>query len=382
MGRIERPRPEPVEGPSQAESGRLPGIEGYVRGILAGDRRSIARAISQVERQRTSRVRESQARALLTALYPYTGRAHIVGVTGAPGTGKSTLVNQIARTYRQDHNVPVGIIAVDPTSPYSGGALLGDRIRMRDVAGDPGIFIRSMATRGALGGLSRSTFEAAQILDAAGYSVILVETVGAGQDEVEIAHTAHTTIVVEAPGLGDDIQAIKAGIIEIADIFVVNKADRDGAEATICALELVLQSGYESRLAASSRAHKDRVLSAHSGRPHSGASSGRTVPAGCPASKEWQVPICRTVALDGTGTTDLVSWIDAHRAFLEASGHRRSKELARARSSLEGLLHEALFARFVERLEPGALQDAISRIASRQLAPYEALEHLLADQVP
>jgi LAO/AO transport system kinase len=372
----ERPTQRRLEGPSQPESG--PGhsdgtcaIKDSVRSILSGDRRSIARAISQVE-QGTSFGRESQSRALLTALYPHTGRAHIVGVTGAPGTGKSTLVNQIARTYRQDHNVRVGIIAVDPTSPYSGGALLGDRIRMRDVAGDPGIFIRSMATRGAAGGLSQSTFEAAQILDAAGYGVILIETVGTGQDEVEIAHTAHTTVLVEAPGLGDDIQAIKAGIIEIADIFVVNKADRDGAEATVRALELVLHSGadtgrpYESGLPASRSADKDRV-------PSNACQC---------APKEWQVPICKTVALDGTGTTDLVSWIDAHRAFLETSGHRQAKELARARSSLERLLHQALFARFLERLEPGVLQDTISRIASRQLAPYEALEHLLANQVP
>jgi len=380
MDKIEPPHPErptqrQLEGSSQPESG--PGhsdgtsaIKDSVHSILAGDRRSIARAISQVE-QGTSGVRESQSRALLTALYPHTGRAHIVGVTGAPGTGKSTLVNQIARTYRQDENVRVGIIAVDPTSPYSGGALLGDRIRMRDVAGDPGIFIRSMATRGAAGGLSQSTFEAAQILDAAGYGVILIETVGAGQDEVEIAHTAHTTVLVEAPGLGDDIQAIKAGIIEIADIFVVNKADRDGAEATVRALELVLHSGadtgrpYEPSLDASRHTDQDHGL---------GVGSGL-------ASKEWQVPICKTIALDGAGTTDLVSWIDAHRAFLETSGHLQAKELARAHSSLERLLHQALFARFLEHLEPGVLQDAISRIASRQLAPYEALEHLLANQV-
>jgi LAO/AO transport system kinase len=188
-----------------------------VQGVLRGDRLSIACAISLVEEQRPP------VRALLDALYPHAGQAHLVGITGSPGTGKSTLVNQLARAYRQ-RQVRVGVIAIDPTSPFSGGALLGDRIRMRDLAGDPGVFIRSMATRGASGGLATTTSDTVQILDAAGYKVILIETVGVGQDEVAIARTAHTVVVVEAPGLGDDIQALKAGLMEIADIFVINKA--------------------------------------------------------------------------------------------------------------------------------------------------------------
>jgi LAO/AO transport system kinase len=320
-----------------------------VRRVLVGDRREIARAISAIERQSPA------ARPLLTALYPHTGTAHIVGITGAPGTGKSTLVNQIACTYRQKLDVQVGILAIDPTSPFSGGALLGDRIRMCDLAGDPGVFIRSLATRGAVGGLSRSTAEAAQVLDAAGFDVVLIETVGAGQDEVEIAHTAHTTIVVEAPGLGDDIQAIKAGIVEIADIFVVNKADRAGAEATARALQFMLESGdrlaRQAAIAAANGADKNTV--------------------------RWQVPVCKTVALDGTGLDELVSQLDAHRAYLRSSGRLEAKERARAQANLVELLRQELFSRFLLSLETGELEDAVSDIASRQMSPYETLERLL-----
>jgi LAO/AO transport system kinase len=188
-------------------------------GLLAGDRRALARVISHVENG------TADAPKLLAALYPLTGRAHVIGITGAPGTGKSTLVNALARAYRAAADT-VGILAVDPTSPFSGGALLGDRVRMRDLAGDPGVFIRSMATRGKLGGLARSTHEAIQVLDAAGFSRILVETVGVGQAEVDIAGAAHTTIVVEAPGLGDEVQTMKAGVLEIADLTVIRTAVR------------------------------------------------------------------------------------------------------------------------------------------------------------
>ena len=200
--------------------------------LLAGNRRALARTISQVEDGGPT------AHTLLAALYPHTGRAHVIGITGAPGTGKSTLVNALAKTYRAQGRT-VGIIAVDPTSPFSGGALLGDRVRMRDLAGDPGIFIRSMATRGSLGGLGRATADVISVLDAAGFDRILVETVGVGQAEVDIAGAAHTTIVVEAPGLGDEVQAIKAGVLEIADLFAVNKADREGADHTVMALQMM-----------------------------------------------------------------------------------------------------------------------------------------------
>ena len=180
----------------------------------------------------------AEAHALLAALHPHTGRGHVIGITGTPGTGKSTLVNALAKAYRERGRT-VGIIAVDPTSPFSGGALLGDRVRMRDLAGDPGVFIRSMATRGSLGGLARATADVVAVLDAAGFDRILVETVGVGQAEVDIAGAAHTTIVVEAPGLGDEVQAIKAGVLEIADLFAVNKADREGADHTVMALQMM-----------------------------------------------------------------------------------------------------------------------------------------------
>ncbi len=203
-----------------------------VDAVLAGERLALARLLTQVENDTPS------GRSALDALFPHTGKAHLVGITGAPGTGKSSLVNQVTRLFRRPPAASgaqprkVAIVAIDPSSPFTGGALLGDRVRMRDLAGDPGIFIRSMAARGALGGLARATAAAVQVFDAAGYEIILIETVGAGQNEVDIAGLAHTTLVVDTPGMGDDIQAIKAGILEIADILVINKADRPGLENT------------------------------------------------------------------------------------------------------------------------------------------------------
>ena len=199
--------------------------------VLAGERLALARLLTLVEND------TPKGRAALDYLYPHTGRAHLIGITGSPGTGKSSLVNQLAKSFRSAGVEKVAVIAVDPSSPFTGGALLGDRVRMRDLSGDPGVFIRSMASRGALGGLARSTASATQVLDAAGFEIILIETVGAGQSEIDIARLAHTVLVVEAPGLGDDIQAIKAGILEIADIMVVNKCDLPGAEQTARALK-------------------------------------------------------------------------------------------------------------------------------------------------
>ncbi|RME44449.1 MAG: methylmalonyl Co-A mutase-associated GTPase MeaB, partial [Caldilineae bacterium] len=211
--------------------------ESLTQQVLQRKRRAIARLITYIENE------DPQAQPILADLYPHTGRAHLIGITGAPGTGKSSLVNELAKAYRRQEQT-VAVLAVDPTSPFSGGAILGDRIRMRDLAGDPGIFIRSMASRGSLGGLARAAHDAIKVLDAAGFDIILIETVGAGQGEVEIARTAHTVLVVEAPGLGDDIQAIKAGILEIADVFVVNKADRPGANKTAAALKTMLELGH------------------------------------------------------------------------------------------------------------------------------------------
>src|SRR5512138_2841021 len=206
--------------------------------ILEGNRLALARLLTQVENDLP------EGRAALAELFPHTGKAHLIGVTGAPGTGKSSLVNQLALYYRKTENKRIAIIAVDPSSPFTGGAVLGDRVRMRDLSGDPGIFIRSMASRGSLGGIAQKTASLVQVFDAAGYEIILIETVGAGQSEVDVARLAHPTVVVEAPGLGDDIQAIEAGILEIADVLVVNKADRPGSENTERALRSTLELAH------------------------------------------------------------------------------------------------------------------------------------------
>src|SRR6185436_17754609 len=208
------------------------------KSVLEGNRLSLSRLLTQVEND------SPEGRAALVELFPHTGKAHLIGVTGAPGTGKSSLVNQLALFYRKQQNNKVAIIAVDPSSPFTGGAVLGDRVRMRDLSGDEGVFIRSMATRGSLGGIAQTTAAFTQVFDAAGFEIIIIETVGAGQSEVDIARLAHTTLVVEAPGLGDEIQAIKAGILEIADVLVVNKADRPGVENTERALRSNLELAH------------------------------------------------------------------------------------------------------------------------------------------
>jgi len=309
-----------------------------VEQILSGDRRAIARLNTIIENDGV------EAGHALAALYPHTGRAHIVGVTGAPGTGKSTLVNELAKVYRQRERT-VGIIAVDPTSPFSGGALLGDRIRMRDLSGDPGIFIRSMATRGSLGGLARATADVIKVLDAAGYQTVLVETVGAGQSEVDIAKAAHTTIVVEAPGLGDDIQAIKAGITEIADIFVVNKADREGADNTARALEMILDLNHQSHLASQ--------------------------------DPGWRPPICKTIALRGEGIGAVVEAIEEHAVYLRESGTLRRQERARVEGELRSIIIQEMTRSFFERVDEAQFGSLIDRIMRRDLDPYSAAELLL-----
>jgi LAO/AO transport system kinase len=303
--------------------------------VLAGDRRALARLISYVEDD------GPPARAALAALFPHTGSAHIVGVTGAPGTGKSTLVNVLARSMRAQGQT-VGIVAVDPTSPFTGGALLGDRVRMRDLAGDPGIFIRSMATRGSLGGLAQATGDAVKVLDAAGFDVILVETVGVGQAEVDIARTAHTTVVVEAPGLGDEVQALKAGLMEIADVLVVNKADRPGAAQTARALEVTLDLGRSTK-----------------------------------GQAGWRPPVLKAIALDGTGVDELLETIGAHRAYLRESGLLVRQERERARADLMSLLERELVGRLVERVGVDVLERWVDRIADREVDAYSAVEMIV-----
>jgi LAO/AO transport system kinase len=326
-----------------------------VTGLRAGDRRALARAISHVEDG------TPLAQPLLAALYGQAGRAHLIGVTGAPGTGKSTLVNGLALAYRC-RGYTVGIVAVDPTSPFTGGALLGDRVRMRDLAGDPGIFIRSMATRGSLGGLAQATADVVIVLDAAGFERILIETVGVGQSEVEIASTAHTTIVVEAPGLGDEVQAIKAGVLEIADIFAVNKADREGADRTVTALKMMLGQGVP-----------DKYPIMH---------HGRLLPATLPPleaapSATWVPPIHKTIATQNQGIGELLDAIEAHRLYLEQSGTRQWRDRLRAASELRMILRDILLARVLDRTPVERLDRLVSAVAERRLDPYTAARQLL-----
>ena len=240
----------------------------------------------------------------------------------------------------------MGVVAVDPSSPFTGGALLGDRVRMRDLAGDPGVFIRSMATRGSLGGLARATADVVKVLDAAGFAVVLVETVGAGQAEVEIARTAHTTVVVEAPGLGDEVQALKAGLLEIADVLVVNKADRQGAAQAARALEM--------------------VISRNTSRPHSEV--GENI---------WRPPILKTIALDGSGVPEVLEAVAAHRAYLHTSGSWTERERARIETELRNVLRQELLERAVERVGEEQLQAWAERIAAREVDVYTAVQAIL-----
>ena len=306
---------------------------------LSGNRYALARLISCIEDG------GADARASLSALYPHTGQAHVVGVTGAPGTGKSTLVNELTKALRAQ-DTTVGIVAVDPSSPFTGGALLGDRVRMRDLAGDPGVFIRSMATRGSLGGLARATADVVKVLDAAGFAVVMVETVGAGQAEVEIARTAHTTVVVEAPGMGDEVQALKAGLLEIADVLVVNKADRPGAAQAARALEM--------------------VISRNTSRPHSEV--GENI---------WRPPILKTIALDGSGVPEVLEAVAAHREHLRASGTWAARERARIETELRNVLRQELLERAVERVGEEQLQAWVERVAAREVDVYTAVQDIL-----
>jgi LAO/AO transport system kinase len=322
--------------------------------LLSGNRLALTRLLTQVEND------TPEGRAALTELFPHTGKAHLIGVTGAPGTGKSSLVNQLALHFRRQEDRQVAVVAVDPSSPFTGGAVLGDRVRMRDLAGDPGVFIRSMASRGSLGGLAHTTAGLVRVFDAAGFDPVLIETVGAGQAEVEIARLAHTTVVVEAPGLGDDIQAIKAGILEIADILVINKADRPGVENTLKALKNALEL-----------AHPVRHVFQHHGRLE-------VVEAGeQPGSSSWIPPIQRTVATDGEGVAELADEIARHARHLRESGDWTARERNRLGSELDALLQETLVLRFREQVPESRYEEVLERVYQRELAPWEAVKTLL-----
>ncbi len=327
----------------------------YFQAILNGDRLALSRLLTQVEND------SPESRAALIELFPHTGRAHLIGVTGSPGTGKSSLVNQLALHYRKFENKRVAVVAVDPSSPFTGGAVLGDRVRMRDLAGDPGVFIRSMATRGSLGGLAQSTANVVQVFDAAGFDVIIIETVGAGQSEVDIARLAHTTLVVEAPGLGDDIQAIKAGILEIADILVVNKADRPGAEMTEKALKSMLELAHPVQ----------RVFQ------HHGVSMNVPTHAVESQTSLWIPLIQRTISTDGTGIPELIESIARHVAYLTQSGDWAVRDRTRLEVELDALIREELVERFRRDVPQSQYESVLEKIVQRELSPGEAVRLLM-----
>lgn len=327
-----------------------------VQPLLHGERRALARLLTYVENEREG------VEQALAALFPHTGRAWVVGVTGAPGTGKSTLVNALAKAYRGQNQL-VGILTVDPTSPFSGGAILGDRIRMRDLSGDPGVFIRSMATRGSLGGLSRATRDSIRLLDAAGFNMILVETVGAGQSEVDIVRAAYTTLVVEAPGLGDDVQAIKAGILEIADILVVNKADRPGAKNTMRSLRTMLELGHPASRSQLVAHHGKLVEVASASNGH-----GETL---------WLPLIIETVATDGTGITELTAAIERHRQHLADPKLLGQLQRQQIEMELYDRLRDALMARLLHDVPDAVISSVIGRIQTRELDPQRAIREIM-----
>jgi LAO/AO transport system kinase len=289
----------------------------------------------------------------------------VVGLTGPPGAGKSSLTDRLIAHYRKAGRT-VGVVAVDPTSPFTGGAILGDRVRMQDHALDPGVFIRALATRGHLGGLSRATSDVVQVLDAMGKDGVIVETVGVGQDEVEVAELAHSVVVVSIPGMGDEVQAIKAGVLEIADVFAVNKADREGADRTVRDLQMMLDLRRSTATRGLQHDALHRMTRTGSEDPHEAG--------------WWEPPIVKTIATRDQGIGDLADAVERHRIHLETTGERRKREVARARATFLSLLRDRLMRGALARLadEEGHLDEVAARIAAREADPYELVDELAA----
>jgi LAO/AO transport system kinase len=314
----------------------LPSAKIIAREVLKGDKRSIARAISQIENE------QSGAQQIISLLYSHTGKAHIIGITGPSGCGKSTLVEKLVKALRRGGKT-VGVVAVDPTSPFTGGAFLGDRIRMQELSTDEGVFIRSMATRNNSGGLARATKDAVHILDASGKDVVIVETAGAGQSEVEIVKVAYTILVVSAPGLGDEIQAIKAGIMEIGDIFVVNKADRENADKAVIDIQAMLETNGKGQA--------------------------------------WKPPIVKTIATKGDGVSDLLEKIWEHKKYLE-SGVSASRYKAHVETELLDVLKQKIAQQLLDDLrQKGALDAMLKKIFAREVDPYSAADKIIAERL-
>src|SRR3984885_4585650 len=308
-------------------------IQTWIEQLRAGDIRALSRAISTVENRKPGWTE------LLKALFPHSGKARVLGLTGPPGAGKSTLVDQLARHYRKE-NYTVGIIAVDPTSPYTGGAILGDRIRMQEHFSDPGIYIRSMATRGSLGGLARTTADVTTVLDASGRDIILIETVGVGQDEVDIVRLADVTVVILVPGMGDDVQTIKAGIMEIADIFVINKSDRDGADRV------------------------EREI--------------RTLQSLAMRHDNWTPPIVKTVASEGAGVKELDAAISDYESFLQKENRALQKSVEHWRERLVEMLRDTMLDKARAQMANGNLERIAEEVAAHKRDPYTLIEEIAA----
>lgn len=327
-------------------------INPLIEKLLNGSKRALARAITLAEND------PQAARDLVKQIHPHTGRAHIVGITGPPGAGKSSLVTEIGRELR-NRQLTIGILAIDPSSPFTGGAILGDRVRMRDLSGDSGVFIRSMASRGSLGGLAKATAAVVKLLDGAGYDLILLETVGAGQAEIDIATQSHTTVVVEAPGMGDDVQSIKAGILEIADILVVNKADKPGASRTVKSLEMMLHLGPTG------------------GTRHHGVIMESPEIVKQKSADAWEIPVLKASAAEQTGIAPLVDAILKHQTHLAQTGQLAERNRQKYRTEIENILVEKVLAQYLKPADNSALDHLLDQLVERTIDPYTVVDNLI-----